>query len=108
MPSAIGGSLRSCVRVHVQVGGLDAQCDWSQLLSSGEQQRVAVLRLLAHAPQLAFLDEATSAVDGHLGKEGAPRQECMSDEARAAQEVQDVCTNLHTIEHTHTHLHTHT
>ncbi|KAF5833658.1 ABC transporter transmembrane region 2-domain-containing protein, partial [Dunaliella salina] len=49
-----------------KVGGFDAQCDWSQLLSSGEQQRVAILRLLAHAPQLAFLDECTSAVDGHL------------------------------------------
>lgn len=59
------------LRDYLQVGGFDAQCDWSQLLSSGEQQRVAILRLLAHAPQLAFLDECTSAVDGHLGEQAA-------------------------------------
>lgn len=53
-----------------QVGGLNAVCDWTQLLSSGEQQRVAVLRVLVHMPSLAFLDEATSAVDGQLGESG--------------------------------------
>ncbi len=37
--------------------------DWAAVLSQGEQQRVAVLRLLAAAPRLAFLDEATSALD---------------------------------------------
>eukprot|EP00887_Chlorella_sp_A99_P007088 scaffold2.g7088.t1 len=46
-----------------RMGGLDAECDWAHVLSLGEQQRIAFLRLLYHAPALAFLDEATSAVD---------------------------------------------
>ncbi|MEW5312633.1 MAG: hypothetical protein WDW38_004253 [Sanguina aurantia] len=46
-----------------RVGGLDAELDWSHVLSSGEQQRIAFLRLLLHAPALSFLDEATSAID---------------------------------------------
>lgn len=36
------------------------------MLSLGEQQRVAMLRLLCHTPTLAFLDEATSAVDADV------------------------------------------
>lgn len=51
-----------------RVGGLGAECDWSHVLSLGEQQRVAMLRLLTHAPALAFLDEATSAVDAGVEK----------------------------------------
>ncbi|GIL60237.1 hypothetical protein Vafri_14876 [Volvox africanus] len=47
-----------------RVGGMDVELDWSSVLSVGEQQRVAVLRLLAAGPTLAFLDEATSALDG--------------------------------------------
>lgn len=46
-----------------RVGGLDATADWAHMLSLGEQQRVAMLRLLVHRPRLAFLDEATSALD---------------------------------------------
>jgi putative ATP-binding cassette transporter len=46
-----------------RVGGLDADCDWSHVLSLGEQQRVGVLRLLRRKPVVAFLDEATSGVD---------------------------------------------
>uniref|UniRef100_A0A061R746 Putative ATP-binding cassette transporter n=1 Tax=Tetraselmis sp. GSL018 TaxID=582737 RepID=A0A061R746_9CHLO len=52
-----------------RVGGLDADLDWASMLSQGEQQRVAFLRLLLHRPQLAFLDEATSAVDTQIEAE---------------------------------------
>jgi len=36
------------------------------MCSLGEQQRVAFARLLLHRPQLAFLDEATGAVDSEI------------------------------------------
>ncbi|GAB4815130.1 hypothetical protein N2152v2_002176 [Parachlorella kessleri] len=49
-----------------RVGGLGAERDWSHVLSLGEQQRVAMLRLLCHRPALAYLDEATSAVDAEV------------------------------------------
>lgn len=44
-------------------GGLDAVHDWSDTLSSGEQQRLAFARLFLHCPKVAFLDEASSALD---------------------------------------------
>ena len=44
--------------------GLYTSMDWSNVLSMGEQQRLAFGRLLVHAPkQLVVLDEATSALD---------------------------------------------
>lgn len=46
-----------------RVGGLDVELDWSTLLSVGEQQRVALARLLLAQPAYAMLDEATSALD---------------------------------------------
>jgi putative ATP-binding cassette transporter len=46
-----------------RVGGLDVELDWSTLLSVGEQQRVALARLLIASPAYAMLDEATSALD---------------------------------------------
>jgi vitamin B12/bleomycin/antimicrobial peptide transport system ATP-binding/permease protein len=49
--------------LFTRVGGLDAECDWSYMLSLGEQQRVAFLRLLRRCPAVAFLDESTSGVD---------------------------------------------
>lgn len=53
-----------CITELVErVGGLDMEVDWSHVLSLGEQQRVAFLRLLLHRPLLAFLDEATAALD---------------------------------------------
>jgi len=46
-----------------RVGGFDAELDWSHLLSLGEQQRLAFVRLLLSRPRYAILDEATSALD---------------------------------------------
>jgi putative ATP-binding cassette transporter len=37
--------------------------DWTNILSLGEQQRVAFARLFLRKPRFAFLDEATSALD---------------------------------------------
>lgn len=42
---------------------LDCMMDWSNLLSLGEQQRIAFARLFLRKPKFAFLDEATSALD---------------------------------------------
>ena len=42
---------------------LDRVLDWSNVLSVGEQQRIAFARLFLRAPAFAFLDEATSALD---------------------------------------------
>eukprot|EP00897_Mesotaenium_endlicherianum_P006237 jgi/Mesen1/5641/ME000286S04858 len=43
--------------------GLDASVDWASVLSLGEQQRLAFARLLLSRPQLALMDESTSALD---------------------------------------------
>eukprot|EP01041_Mallomonas_annulata_P005519 gene5519-11125_t len=50
-----------------RVGGLDAHWDWSNVLSLGEQQRLAFARVLFNKPSTVVLDEATSALD--LGTE---------------------------------------
>jgi len=46
-----------------RVGGLDAERNWAEVLSQGEQQMLAFARLLLNQPRFAFLDEATSALD---------------------------------------------
>ncbi|BBO93238.1 ABC transporter ATP-binding protein/permease [Desulfosarcina ovata] len=46
-----------------RMGGFDEAPDWADLLSLGEQQRLAFGRLLIHRPAFAVLDEATSALD---------------------------------------------
>jgi putative ATP-binding cassette transporter len=51
------------------VGELDREEVWSQRLSSGEQQRLALARAVLCRPDWLFLDEATSAVDEKLEAE---------------------------------------
>ncbi len=46
-----------------RVGGFDVELDWADVLSLGEQQRLAFARLLIGRPRVAVLDEATSALD---------------------------------------------
>ncbi|MBF2049397.1 MAG: ABC transporter ATP-binding protein/permease [Leptolyngbya sp. IPPAS B-1204] len=50
-----------------RVGGFDVELDWADVLSLGEQQRLAFARLVLTKPHYAMLDEATSALD--LGNE---------------------------------------
>ncbi len=88
-PRAAGASDEELYRVLNSVnlsdlperfGGLDAEMHWADVLSPGEQQRLAFARLLLNRPRYAFLDEATSALDvaneelmyEHLNKLGIP------------------------------------
>jgi putative ATP-binding cassette transporter len=51
------------------VDKLDREDVWSQHLSSGEQQRLALARALLFRPDWLFLDESTSAMDEKLEAE---------------------------------------
>jgi putative ATP-binding cassette transporter len=57
----------------VRLGGLASELDredvWSQRLSGGEQQRIALARALLMRPDWLFLDEASSALDEKLEAE---------------------------------------
>ena len=44
-------------------GGFDVEKDWDEILSLGEQQRLAFARILINRPRYVVLDEATSALD---------------------------------------------
>lgn len=55
-------ALRSC-RLEFLTDKLDTLADWAQVLSLGEQQRLAFVRVLLQQPELLFLDEATSSID---------------------------------------------
>lgn len=48
------------------VDRIHTQANWSEILSVGEQQRLAFGRLLLSRPDVIFLDEATSAMDEGL------------------------------------------
>ena len=46
-----------------RIGGFNVELDWADVLSLGEQQRLAFGRLLTNQPRFAVMDEATSALD---------------------------------------------
>lgn len=66
----VGDAQLRDVLQKVQLGHLKdrlaEEIDWSRILSPGEQQRLGFARILVNRPCLAFLDEATSAVDEGL------------------------------------------
>ena len=53
----------AAVRLPHLADQLDAEDNWTQRLSGGEQQRLAVARALLAKPDWLFLDEATAALD---------------------------------------------
>ncbi|MEH2128698.1 ABC transporter ATP-binding protein/permease [Nostoc sp.] len=56
-----------------RVEGFDTEVPWENILSLGEQQRLAFARLLVTHPRFTILDEATSALD--LKNEGSLYQQ---------------------------------
>jgi putative ATP-binding cassette transporter len=61
--------LQSCLEkvnlgdLAARVGGFDVELNWADILSLGEQQKLAFARLFLGNPRYAVLDESTSALD---------------------------------------------
>ena len=56
--------------------GLDIEAEWTDILSTGNQQRIAAARLFYHRPKYAILDECTSSLTFDVEKamyDGAKR-----------------------------------
>jgi putative ATP-binding cassette transporter len=69
-PAEVGAFSSDRVRdVLISVGlpqlasQLEEEAHWNRMLSLGEQQRLGLARVLLHAPQYLFLDEATASLD---------------------------------------------
>jgi len=65
---AVRESLR-LARLSPLASEIDSEDNWPQRLSGGEQQRLAIARVLLEKPDWLFLDEATSALDEELEAE---------------------------------------
>lgn len=60
--AALIAALQDC-RLPAFTGRLDENRHWAQVLSGGEQQRIAFARALLQRPAWLFMDEATAALD---------------------------------------------
>ncbi|KAF7600511.1 MAG: hypothetical protein CGU28_02720 [Candidatus Dactylopiibacterium carminicum] len=58
-------ALTTC-RLEALSARLNDEERWQQVLSGGEQQRLALARVLLHRPDYVFLDEASSALDNDI------------------------------------------
>lgn len=58
-----GGNEAAVLQALTQIGLAELKSVRASLLSGGEQQRVAVARVLAQAPQIILADEPTSSLD---------------------------------------------
>jgi putative ATP-binding cassette transporter len=69
-----------------RVGGFETELNWADVLSLGEQQRLAFARLLLTQPRYAILDEATSALD-------------LENEQRLYQQLRETATTFISVGH---------